>query len=150
MRSRHGFRDVVILSRVAGKRVYTCFYLFPAFTIATVSAPWRAGVTLCFRSRKCHVDKGLISHAQARSLSLQIFDRPSSASNQISSSGLCYKLMTDNLHVDSRRCASIYPQITAPPTAPEATPHLGFRDTCIADHRERAIFYSLPGCPRIQ
>ena len=30
-------------------------------------------VTLCFRSRKCHVDKGFISHAQARSLSLPNF-----------------------------------------------------------------------------
>ncbi len=58
--------------------------------------------------------------------------------------------MTDNLCVDSRRCAPICPQITTSPTAPEATPHLGFRDTCIAAHRERAIFLSLPGCPRIQ
>jgi len=45
---------------------------------------------------------------------------------------------------------SIYPQITTQLTPLEATPHLGFRDTCIAAHRERAIFYLLPGCPRIQ
>jgi hypothetical protein len=135
------------LSRVATKRVHKCFYRFPAFAIRTVSAPCRGEGYPVFSVTKMSCGQRVYRPYTSEEFESRNFRRPRSASQSFSSSAICCKLMTDNLHVDSRRCASIYPQITASPTAPEATPHLGFRDTCHCGASRACYFFIASGLP---